>query len=131
MTASAKGTPSGPSMRRRLRPVTGFLTVFVLLLVGTALATFLVLMLYQNIVARQAEATKDVFRVVEVDDRTVDPAIWGKNYPRQYDSYRRTVDMERTKFGGSEADPAASDKTTSKTEADPRLKELLDAVMGL
>lgn len=33
MTASAKGTPSGPSMRRRLRPVTGFLTVFVLMLV--------------------------------------------------------------------------------------------------
>jgi nitrite reductase (cytochrome c-552) len=77
--------------------------IFVLLLVGTALATFLVLMLYQNIVARQAEATKDVFRVVEVDDRTVDPAIWGKNYPRQYDSYKRTVDTERTTHGGSEA----------------------------
>lgn len=77
--------------------------IFVLLLVGTALATFLVLMLYQNIVARQAEATKDVFRVVEVDDRTVDPAIWGKNYPRQYDSYKRTVDTERTNHGGSEA----------------------------
>ncbi len=77
--------------------------VFVALLTGTALATFLVLMLYQNIVARQVEATKDVFRVVEVDDRTVDPAVWGKNYPRQYDSYRRTTDTERTSHGGSEA----------------------------
>jgi len=77
--------------------------ILVLLLGGTALATFLVLMLYQNIVAREAEATKDVFRVVEVDDRTVDPAVWGKNYPRQYDSYRRTVDTERTNHGGSEA----------------------------
>lgn len=75
----------------------------VLLLGGTAVATFLVLMLYQNIVEREAEATKDVFRVVEVDDQTVDPAIWGKNYPRQYDSYRRTVDTERTNHGGSEA----------------------------
>ncbi len=68
-----------------------------------AIATFGVLMLYQNIVARKAEATKDVFRVVETNDQTIDPAIWGKNYPRQYDSYRRTVDIERTTHGGSEA----------------------------
>ena len=77
--------------------------VFVLLLAATAGGTFLILMLYQNIVARQAEATKDVFRVVEVSDQTIDPAIWGKNYPRQYDSYKRTVDTERTNHGGSEA----------------------------
>ena len=73
------------------------------ILAGTAGATFLVLMLYQNIVARKAEATKDVFRVVEVSDETVDPETWGKNYPRQYDSYKRTVDTERTNHGGSEA----------------------------
>ena len=79
------------------------LWVFAALLAGTAVATFLVLMLYQNIVERQAEATKDVFRVVEVDDRTIDPAVWGKNYPRQYDSYKRTVDIERTTHGGSDA----------------------------
>lgn len=75
----------------------------VALLVGTAVATFAVLLLYQNIVARKAEATQHVFRVVDVDDHTDDPAVWGKNYPRQYDSYRRTVDMERTRHGGSEA----------------------------
>lgn len=33
MTGSATGTPPGPSIRRRLRPVTGFLTVLVLLLI--------------------------------------------------------------------------------------------------
>lgn len=68
-----------------------------------AVATLGVLMLYQNIVARKAEATKDVFRVVEVSDKTIDPAVWGKNYPRQYDSYKRTVDTERTTHGGSDA----------------------------
>ena len=68
-----------------------------------AASTFGVLLLYQNIVARKAEATKDVFRVVEVSDQTIDPAVWGKNYPRQYDSYKRTVDTERTAHGGSEA----------------------------
>ena len=66
--------------------------VYVVLLAATAGASFLILMLYQNVVARKAEATKDVFRVVEVSDETVDPAIWGKNYPRQYDSYKRTVE---------------------------------------
>ena len=90
---------SSPDTRQR-----GIATwVYVVLLVATAGASFLVLMLYQNIVARKAEATKDVFRVVEVSDATVDPAVWGKNYPRQYDSYKRTVDTERTNHGGSEA----------------------------
>jgi nitrite reductase (cytochrome c-552) len=77
--------------------------IYAALLVCSGVATFLVLMLYQNIVARKAEATRDVFRVVEVSDKTVDPALWGKNYPRQYDSYKRTVDTERTAYGGSEA----------------------------
>ena len=33
----------------------------------------------------------------------MDPAEWGKNFPRQYDGYLRTVDIERTRYGGSEA----------------------------
>jgi nitrite reductase (cytochrome c-552) len=77
--------------------------VYVIALAGAAVATFLALLLYQNIVARKAEATQHVFRVVEVGETTTDPALWGKNYPRQYDSYRRTVDTERTSHGGSEA----------------------------
>jgi nitrite reductase (cytochrome c-552) len=79
------------------------LWVYVVLLVGVAIATVLVLLLYQNIIERKAEATQHVFRVVNVDDATTDPVLWGKNYPRQYDSYRRTVDIQETKYGGSEA----------------------------
>jgi nitrite reductase (cytochrome c-552) len=52
--------------------------------------------------------------VVELDDDTEDPAVWGKNFPLQYDAYLRTVDQQRTKYGGSEALPHAP------TEADPR-----------
>ncbi|MFA5263502.1 MAG: ammonia-forming cytochrome c nitrite reductase subunit c552 [Opitutaceae bacterium] len=89
---------------------------YALLIAAVAVATFAVLMLYQNIVTRKAEATQHVFKVVEVDDSTIDPAQWGKNYPRQYDSYKRTVDMERTKHGGSD--------TMDKLEADPRLRAL-------
>jgi nitrite reductase (cytochrome c-552) len=75
--------------------------IVVIALAGTA--TIALLLLFQNIKTRKAEAKQTVFRVVEVNDQTIDPAIWGKNYPRQYDSYRRTVDIERTKYGGSEA----------------------------
>lgn len=79
------------------------LWVYIVVLVGIALATVFVLLLYRNIIERKAEATQHVFRVVNVDDKTTDPALWGKNYPRQFDSYRRTVDTTFTKYGGSEA----------------------------
>lgn len=52
---------------------------------------------------RKEEAKQHVFRVVEITEDTIDPVIWGKNYPHQYDGYRRTVDIERTRHGGSEA----------------------------
>jgi nitrite reductase (cytochrome c-552) len=53
---------------------------------------------------------------VEITEATVDPAEWGKNFPRQYDSYRRTVDTDRTRHGGSEA--------FQKLDADPLWREL-------
>jgi nitrite reductase (cytochrome c-552) len=66
--------------------------------------------------------------VVELTDDTDDPAIWGKNFPLQYDSYRRTVDQVRTRYGGSEALPRTptdadprSVVAQSKLEEDPRL----------
>lgn len=88
---------------RSLDPRNLPLWAYVAILLVTAVAVFLVLLLYQNIVARKAEATQHVFRVVDVDDNTIDPERWGKNYPRQYDSYKRTVDIQRTTYGGSEA----------------------------
>lgn len=91
-------------MNSRLTSTRGITVLgFVGLIALFAVATFAVLLLYQNIVARQAEATQHVFRVVNVDDTVTDPVLWGKNYPRQYDSYRRTVDTQFTKYGGSEA----------------------------
>jgi nitrite reductase (cytochrome c-552) len=91
---------------------------YVVLIAAVAGGTFLILMLYQNIVARKAEATQRVFKVVEIDDKTIDPAIWGANFPRQYDSYSRTVDIERTKYGGSEA--------FQHLDADPRWRVLFN-----
>ena len=73
-------------------------------------------LLIGSILERKAEAKDHVFRVVNLTEDTVDPAEWGKNFPRQYDSYKRTVDIERTKHGGSEA--------FQKLDDDPLLREL-------
>ena len=84
-----------------------------------------------NIVERKQEARNPFFRVVELDDETEDPAVWGKNFPIQHDTYRRTVDQQRTKFGGSEAlprTPSEADPRTvvaqSRLEEDPRLRTM-------
>ncbi len=76
---------------------------YVITVVVAAAATVGVLALWRNIMERKAEARQHVFQIVELNENTVDPAEWGKNYPRQYDSYRRTVDIERTRYGGSDA----------------------------
>ncbi len=97
---------------------------YLLIVIVVAGATVAALLLLQNIFTRKREAEQVVFRLVELDETVVDPAEWGKNFPRQYDQYRRTVDMERTRYGGSEADPHDPAQAFSKIEADPRLKTM-------
>ena len=77
----------------------------VLLAVGglAAVATAGTLVLRDNIATHKREATEVAFRTVDLDEKTVDPAIWGRDFPHQFDSYKRTVDTERTRHGGSEA----------------------------
>ncbi len=84
-----------------------------------------------NIFEKKQEARNPFFRVVDLTDETEDPEIWGKNFPMQYDGYRRTVDQVRTRYGGSEAlprTPTAADPRSvvaqSKLEEDPRLKTM-------
>jgi nitrite reductase (cytochrome c-552) len=97
----------------------------------TAVATFAIAALLVNIFERKQEARNPFFRVVELNDNTDDPAVWGKNFPLQYDMYQRTVDQERTRYGGSEAlrhlptgaDPRSS-VSQNKLEGDPRLKTM-------
>lgn len=77
--------------------------IYVFITLAFAAATVGVVFLLKNVMQRKEEAKQHVFRVVEITEDTIDPVIWGKNYPRQYDGYRRTVDIERTRHGGSEA----------------------------
>ncbi|MCK6458477.1 MAG: ammonia-forming cytochrome c nitrite reductase subunit c552 [Planctomycetes bacterium] len=105
-------------------------TVLVIALFAAGLAAALTALLV-NIMERKQEARNPFFRVVELTDETEDPAIWGKNFPVQYDAYLRTVDQRRTKYGGSEAlprTPTESDPRTvvaeERIEEDPRLKTM-------
>lgn len=104
---------------------------FLLLTAVAAVAGAVVTGLLVNIFEHKQEAKDPFFRVVEITDETEDPAIWGKNFPVQYDGYRRTVDQVRTRFGGSEAvprTPTAADPRSvvaqSRLEEDPRLKTI-------
>ena len=74
-------------------------------LVGSAAVVFLAAALLMNIFQRKQEAKNPYLRLVEVTDETTDSAPWGMNWARQYDGYRRTADVSRTQYGGSEALP--------------------------
>ena len=104
----AETSNGDPRTRRRRR-------LFIIIIAGAALATILGVAFLMNIFERKQEARNPFYRVVELTDDTEDPAIWGKNFPLQYDDYKRTVDQVRTRYGGSEAEPR------TPTQADPRL----------
>ena len=109
----------------RTRPVAVFTILGVIAAVGAALGAFLLISVFEH----KQEARNPFFRAVELTEETDDPAFWGKNFPLQYDAYRRTVDQHRTRFGGSEAEPRTltqadprSVVAQSRLEEDPRLK---------
>ena len=95
--------------------------VFGAIVAVVALATALVTALLFNISERKSEARNPYVRLVEVTEDDTDPAKWGTNWPKQYDSYKRTALATRTRFGGhggSETLPA------QKIERDPWLKRM-------
>jgi glycosyltransferase involved in cell wall biosynthesis len=76
----------------------------------TAFAAILLLVPAAGI--SQSDAKKDAGP--PFNDNIDDPAEWGKAFPKHYESYKKSVDMQRTKHGGSEAVPH------TPTQADPR-----------
>ncbi len=84
-------------MNPRLKSRLLFLTAYLLGIAG-AIAISALLM---NIQQRKAEAARPFVRLVEVGEDVTDPAVWGRNWPKQYDQYRRTALSTRTRFGGN------------------------------
>tara|TARA_R110002049_G_scaffold72490_4_gene187313 strand:+ start:9970 stop:11550 length:1581 start_codon:yes stop_codon:yes gene_type:complete len=81
-------------------------------------ATFGVVALLVNIFERKQEARTPVIRVVDVNEISTDPEPWGQNFPLQYESYLKTVDSNRTEYGGNHSLPP------SKLDEFPWLKRL-------
>jgi nitrite reductase (cytochrome c-552) len=55
-----------------------------------------------NIQQRKAETVEYPLKVVEIAPTELDPAKWGANFPRQYDSFVKTADDTlETPYGGS------------------------------
>ena len=122
-----------PKQPEEEKPVKRGRSLKITLLVAglAALAAVAGVALLLNIFQRKQEARNPFYRVVELTDETEDPAVWGKNFPLQYDGYRRTVDQVRTRYGGSEAVPRTPTQADprsvvaqSRLEEDPRLKTM-------
>jgi len=102
-------------------PVRRGKTLFVVTLLGAAAVTAGLAALIANIAERKVEERHAFVMLQAVSDDITDPAVWGVNWPKQYDSYKRTATTTRTRFGGhggSEAMPA------EKIERDPWLKRM-------
>ncbi len=103
------------------------------LLIGLAIAlvaavTFGITMLVINMMERKSEQAIPRHDVVALDETTVDPAVWGQNFPAQYEAYKRTSEMVPTVHAGSKKvdhEPTADDPrefvSSSRIEEDPRL----------
>ena len=91
------------------------------LLAGAVVATAGTTALLINIAQRKAEQKSVYVRVVDVGEDDVDPAKWGRNWPNQYDGYKRTAQKTHTRFGGNGASEALPPE---KIDRDPWLKRM-------
>jgi nitrite reductase (cytochrome c-552) len=115
---SVSGTPEPVDAGGRKDPPRRRTKLLIALTILSAVLTFVVLALAFNIFARKQEARNRYIKIVNVDEGTTDPAVWGANWPREYESYQRTVDVTRTRYGGSEAMPQ------QKLDRDPWLRRM-------
>ena len=110
--------PQATARHRRRRR--GLIVAF---LVGGALVTFIVAALLVNIVQRKAEDKATFVPVAQLDEKTYDPSIWGRNFPPEYEGWKATEQMEPRDVATQAA--TAVDPRTSvaqqKLTKDPRL----------
>ncbi len=93
------------------------LPIYIAIFIAAALLTALVAGLLTNISSRKNEAAQYPLKVVEIGQEELDPAVWGKNFPYEYDTFVKTEEnYGQTPYGGS--DPY------DKLERFPALKRL-------
>lgn len=77
-----------------------FTILLILLFVFSILFGLGIGLLLVNINTRKLENMNKFIRVVEVDENTIDPEIWGQNWPFEYDLYKKSALRTSTKYGG-------------------------------
>ncbi len=88
-----------------------------LVFVVSGVLTALVLALVVNIFERKAEGRERMTGIQQIGEFETDPAVWGVNFPNQWDRWKRTTeDTAVTKYGGS--------KPIDKIAENPRIKIL-------
>jgi nitrite reductase (cytochrome c-552) len=91
--------------------------VSVIVFVAAAAAAFVAAGLLVDIAGKKREALSYPFKVVEIGKTEIDPTVWGKNFPFEYDSFVKTeIDYGATKYGGS--------KQFSRLDRYPALRRL-------
>src|SRR5258705_2971794 len=93
-------------------------------LAGVAGLPVLLLALLTNIFERKQEGRQTSVRLVEVTEDTMDPKVWGLNWPLQYDSYLRTARCTTTKYGGRGLGASDTGPAEQKLDRDPWLKRI-------
>src|SRR3972149_8325719 len=89
---------------------------YIIVVLLTAICTAVLVAFLLNIRERKEEAKWTYVNVVPLDEKTIDPEVWGRNFPREYDGYKKTAVKTHTRYGGSEG--------ISKLDEDPRLKTI-------
>lgn len=103
------------------KPISKRAWPYLALMIVVALATAGVTALLLNVAERKAEVRTPFIRLVDVDENTTDPDVWGKNWPKQYDTYKLTAQATKTRFGGHGGSEALPEE---KIDRDPWLKRM-------
>ncbi len=78
------------------------LVIYATIFVVAAAITAGIAALLINIQSRQQEAAVRPAQIIPIAADELDPAVWGMNFPAQYDSFRMTeIDYGSTPYGGS------------------------------
>ena len=85
---SSENTWTGP--RRKWVPI----VVLIACTVAAAGLTWLLTTIFTH----QQESKHPFTQVVEITDTTYDPAVWGQNFPLQYEAYLRTAEMDEAEW---------------------------------
>lgn len=104
--------------RKRWVPI----AVLVVVAIGSAALTWLLTTIFEH----KQEAKSPFTQVVQLTDTTYDPAVWGQNFPIQYEQYKKT--REDTDGDFVEVEPTDDDPrdyhTTSRIDMETRAQRM-------